>query len=111
MRRQLPIGVLIRGQSFREAILAMINVSHIDFESREAQLVAARDEDRPSPRRLAKRMIVLAQQREGLDGTADGPADLRRQICLFEMGYSSQKEFHRRFVLPLVPERVRFGAA
>ena len=108
-RLQLLVGRLIAVQSFREPVLSVIDVGYVDFEAGEAPLVACLKKylSRAFPR--PKCPLIIAEQNQRLDSTAQGSAHLFEFSGLLETSYSKLKHFDGRRKLTGEPKRIRLG--
>ena len=91
-------------------ILTVIDIGRIQLQSRSAPVVAQVRKDLTRFLSRRTRTLILAQQDECLDGTAERPAYLSRQTRNFKFGYRSFEELHCRFAITFEPECVRLGS-
>ena len=65
--KQLGTGPLVALQGFAEAVLAMKDVSYVDFQACQANIVAGASEDLSRPLRRRMCPLIFAQQDQRLD--------------------------------------------
>jgi hypothetical protein len=110
VRQQASVSALVVSDGFLETILAVKDVAEVDFKPRETPRVVETGEDFLGAVCRFEGFIVLTQQDERLDGTAQSARglflDLRRIVQfdgLFVM-------FDRRGVISAGVERISLGA-
>src|SRR5262245_52183635 len=103
------ISALVARQRLCKTILTVIDIGSIQLHSRSAPVVPQVGKD--STRLLGRRTgtLILAQQDECLDRTAERPAYLSRQTRDFKFGHRLFEEIHCGFAITLEPECVRLG--
>src|SRR5262249_40692660 len=110
IRQQLRIGPFVALECLTEPVLPMEEVADVDLKASKAGDVARSKKDFPCMVRCSVRSIILAQQDERLNRTAQGASGFNRVTHLLKQRDRSSMEFGCRPILAQAPQGIPFRA-